>query len=147
MRSLTALTAGLLLAFNCRGQHRRSPVIHDATTFRTPAERLATGRFDLEGGSRDLHRRWHGLRLRARIRGALNVDLDWKDAQARCGGDARPDGSGLRLSFAGPGPGGKVMHLVFGGKLRSRRRRRQGTADQPDRAGGGRPHAFRHAGR
>lgn len=52
--------------------------------------------------------------LRARIGGAMKLDLDWKDAQLRCGGDARADGSGLRLSFAGPGPGGKVLHLVFG---------------------------------
>jgi hypothetical protein len=50
----------------------------------------------------------------ARIRGALNMDLSWKDAQLACSGDARPDGSGLRVSFAGPGPGGKVLRLVFG---------------------------------
>jgi hypothetical protein len=52
--------------------------------------------------------------VRARIRGALNVDLNWKDAQLECGGEARPDGSGLRVSFAGPGPAGKVLRLVFG---------------------------------
>jgi len=52
--------------------------------------------------------------VRARIRGALNVDLNWKDAQLACAGDARPDGSGLRVSFAGPGPGGRVLRLVFG---------------------------------
>ncbi|MGC1459365.1 MAG: hypothetical protein WA825_13910 [Steroidobacteraceae bacterium] len=52
--------------------------------------------------------------VRARIRGALNMDLRWKDAQLACAGDARPDGSGLRVSFAGPGPGGKVLRLVFG---------------------------------
>ncbi len=52
--------------------------------------------------------------VRARIRGALDVDVSWKDAQLECAGEARPDGSGLRMSFAGPGPGGKVMRLVFG---------------------------------
>jgi hypothetical protein len=52
--------------------------------------------------------------MRARIRGALNMDLNWKDARLTCGGEARPDGSGLRMSFAGPGPDGKVMRLVFG---------------------------------
>jgi hypothetical protein len=52
--------------------------------------------------------------VRARIRGALQLDLNWHDAQMQCGGDLRPDGSGLRVSFAGPGPGGKVMRLVFG---------------------------------
>jgi hypothetical protein len=52
--------------------------------------------------------------VRARIRGALDMDLSWKDAQLECSGEARPDGSGLRMGFAGPGPGGRVMHLVFG---------------------------------
>lgn len=52
--------------------------------------------------------------MRARIRGALNMDVDWKDAQLTCAGEARPDGRGLRMSFAGPGPDGKVMRLVFG---------------------------------
>jgi hypothetical protein len=52
--------------------------------------------------------------VRARIRGTLNLDLNWKDAQLTCGGEARPDGSGLRMSFAGPGPDGKIMRLVFG---------------------------------
>jgi hypothetical protein len=52
--------------------------------------------------------------VRARIRGALNMDVSWRDAQLACSGEARPDGSGLRVSFAGPGPGGKVMRLVFG---------------------------------
>jgi hypothetical protein len=62
--------------------------------------------------------------VRARIRGALNIDLDWKDAQLQCGGDARPDGSGLRLSFAGLGPGGKPLRMVFG--VRSAREGRAG---------------------
>jgi hypothetical protein len=52
--------------------------------------------------------------VRARIRGTLNLDLNWNDAQLTCGGEPRPDGSGLRLSFAGPGPGGKALRLVFG---------------------------------
>jgi len=52
--------------------------------------------------------------LRARIRGAVRADLNWKDAQLACEGDARPDGSGLRVSFAGPGPAGRVLRLVFG---------------------------------
>jgi hypothetical protein len=52
--------------------------------------------------------------VRARIRGTVNVDLNWKDAQLTCAGEARPDDSGLRMSFAGPGPDGKTMRLVFG---------------------------------
>lgn len=53
--------------------------------------------------------------LRARIRGALNVDINWSNAQLECDGGARPDGSGLRLSFAGPLPSsGRRLRLVFG---------------------------------
>jgi hypothetical protein len=52
--------------------------------------------------------------VRARIRGALDMDVSWKDAELECSGEARPDGSGLRVLFSGPGPGGRVMHLVFG---------------------------------
>lgn len=52
--------------------------------------------------------------VRARIRGALNMDVNWPDARLTCAGEARPDGSGLRMSFAGPGPDGRIMRLVFG---------------------------------
>jgi hypothetical protein len=52
--------------------------------------------------------------FRARIGGALTMDVNWKGAQLECSGEARPDGSGLRVSFAGPGPGGKPMRVVFG---------------------------------
>jgi hypothetical protein len=52
--------------------------------------------------------------VRARIRGAVNMDVNWKDTQLTCAGEARPDGNGLRMSFAGPGPNGKIMRLVFG---------------------------------
>src|SRR5215469_1529063 len=53
--------------------------------------------------------------LRARIRGALNLDLDWDNAQIECDGGPRPDGSGVRVSFAGPPHGdGRRVRLVFG---------------------------------
>ena len=53
--------------------------------------------------------------LRARIRGALNVDLDWRNGELECDGSDRPDGSGMRLSFAGPLPSSKQrLRLVFG---------------------------------
>lgn len=53
----------------------------------------------------------HGS-LSARIRGALDRDLDWR-ARLSCDGEARPDGSGVRLSFAAPGTGHR-LRLVFG---------------------------------
>jgi hypothetical protein len=53
--------------------------------------------------------------LRARIRGALDLDIDWGDAEIECDGGPRPDGSGVRVSFAGPPHGdGRRMRLVFG---------------------------------
>src|SRR5256885_11648386 len=53
--------------------------------------------------------------LRARIRGALNLDIDWHDPEIECEGGPRPDGSGLRVSFAGPRHAdGRRLRLVFG---------------------------------
>ena len=53
--------------------------------------------------------------LHARIRGALNLDLDWENAEIECDGGPRPDGSGVRVSFAGPPHGdGRRLRLVFG---------------------------------
>src|SRR5438874_2065264 len=40
--------------------------------------------------------------LRARIRGALNLDINWRNADIECDGGLRPDGSALRMSCAGP---------------------------------------------
>jgi hypothetical protein len=53
--------------------------------------------------------------LRAQIRGALDLEINWRDAELECAGDARPDGSGIRVIFAGPlrHDGGR-MRLVFG---------------------------------
>jgi len=53
--------------------------------------------------------------LRARIRGALNLDINWKNAELECDGSERPDGHGIRLSFAGPArSGGRRLRMVFG---------------------------------
>jgi hypothetical protein len=53
--------------------------------------------------------------LRARIRGALNLDIDWKNAELECDGGERPDGHGIRLSFAGPARSdGRRVRMVFG---------------------------------
>jgi hypothetical protein len=55
--------------------------------------------------------------LRARIRGALNLDIDWRNAELECEGAARPGGSGIRLSFAGPlRSDGRRLRMVFGVK-------------------------------
>lgn len=53
--------------------------------------------------------------LRARIRGAMNLDIDWRNAEIECEGGPRPDGSGVRVSFAGPQhPDGRRLRMVFG---------------------------------
>jgi hypothetical protein len=53
--------------------------------------------------------------LRATIRGAMNLDVNWKNAELQCEGGPRPDGSGLRVAFAGPPhPDGRRLRLVFG---------------------------------
>jgi hypothetical protein len=57
--------------------------------------------------------------LRARLRGALALDLDWKDSDMECAGGPRPPGKagshGIRVSIAGPLRGeGRRIRLVFG---------------------------------
>ena len=53
--------------------------------------------------------------LRARIRGTLNLDIDWHNAEIECEGGSRPNGSGIRVSFAGPlQSDGRRLRLVFG---------------------------------
>jgi hypothetical protein len=53
--------------------------------------------------------------LRARMRGTLDLDLDWKDAQMQCEGGPRPSGNGVRVSIGGPVRGdGRRIRMVFG---------------------------------
>jgi hypothetical protein len=49
--------------------------------------------------------------LQASLRGALEADLAWTNAQMQCDGELRPDGAGLRITIAGPlqpAPGSKT---------------------------------------
>jgi hypothetical protein len=53
--------------------------------------------------------------LRARIRGALKLDVSLQNAELECDGGPRPDGSGIRVSFAGPARSdGRRLRMVFG---------------------------------
>jgi hypothetical protein len=53
--------------------------------------------------------------LRAKFRGAIEAEPDWRGADLQCEGGARPDGSGLRVSFLGPADAkGRRVRLVFG---------------------------------
>jgi hypothetical protein len=105
MRALTAFAA--VLSVSAMLPARSAPAAPPQPVIQMPTHPAATpGRSGcLADGS--------GY-VRARIRGALDMDVSWKDAQLECSGEARPDGSGLRVIFAGPGPGGRVMRLVFG---------------------------------
>jgi hypothetical protein len=48
------------------------------------------------------------------LRGALNTDLAWADADMTCEGGARPDGRGIRISIAGPLEKERRLRLLFG---------------------------------
>jgi hypothetical protein len=53
--------------------------------------------------------------LRAQIRGALKLDIDFHDSELECEGGPRPDGKGIRVSFAGPlRTDGRRLRMVFG---------------------------------
>jgi len=49
--------------------------------------------------------------FRARIRGALDEDLDWHDADLVCEADVQP-GRGIRLAFLGPLQGGQLRIIL-----------------------------------
>jgi hypothetical protein len=53
--------------------------------------------------------------LRAQIRGSMKLDIDLHNSELECDGGARPDGSGIRVSFAGPlRSDGRRLRMVFG---------------------------------
>jgi hypothetical protein len=57
----------------------------------------------------------HDGYLRARLRGARNLDIDWRNEQLQCEGGPRPGQRGIRLAFAGPVlPDGHRVRFVFG---------------------------------
>jgi hypothetical protein len=57
----------------------------------------------------------HDGYLRARLRGANNLDINWQDGDLQCDGGPRPDQRGIRLTFAGPVlREGHRLRFVFG---------------------------------
>ena len=45
----------------------------------------------------------------------MSLDVNWHNAEMECEGGPRPDGSGVRVAFAGPRhPDGRRLRLVFG---------------------------------
>ena len=55
-----------------------------------------------------------GCFLATRLKGALEAAIDWRGDALLCEGGARPEGRGLRASFAGKGPQGEALRIVFG---------------------------------
>ncbi len=57
----------------------------------------------------------HDGYLRARLRGASDLDIRWSDAQLQCDGGRRATGKGILLTFAGrTREGGHRVRFVFG---------------------------------
>jgi hypothetical protein len=57
----------------------------------------------------------HDGYLRVRLRGAENLDIDWRDGELQCDGGPRPGQRGVRVTFAGPPlAGGQHLRFVFG---------------------------------
>lgn len=57
--------------------------------------------------------------LVATLRGAVNTNLNWHSDELQCDGSIRPDGTGLRISVAGPLPAAadgtpRRLRFVFG---------------------------------
>jgi len=52
--------------------------------------------------------------LQARLRGAIESQLDWRGDELQCEGGARPDGKGIRVSVAGPLEDSRRLRFVFG---------------------------------
>jgi hypothetical protein len=53
--------------------------------------------------------------LRAKFRGAIESEADWRGTDLQCEGGARPDANGVRVSFLGPADArGQRLRLVFG---------------------------------
>ncbi|MEO8315436.1 MAG: hypothetical protein ABI645_11640 [Pseudomonadota bacterium] len=53
--------------------------------------------------------------LEAQLRGALLADLAWKNAEMLCDGSPQPDGTGIRITIAGPLPESHAqLRFIFG---------------------------------
>jgi hypothetical protein len=75
---------------------------------------LAAGSADAPKAARGCLTSGNGY-LRATIRGAMSLDVNWHNGEMECEGGPRPDGSGVRVAFAGPRhPDGRRLRLVFG---------------------------------
>jgi hypothetical protein len=63
--------------------------------------------------ARDACQAQPGAFLRARLRGAATLDIDWHGATLHCDGGSRPDGRGMRVSFSGTDRAHRLL-FIFG---------------------------------
>lgn len=106
MKAFRALAVALVLS----GMH----AVAGAPAGTAPPAGMATVAVTRDGASDGCLSSDNGF-LRARIRGALDLDISWTNGELECDGGMRPDGSGIRLSFAGPvRADGRRLRMVFG---------------------------------
>lgn len=53
-------------------------------------------------------------RLRARLQGTIDTEIDWGKGMPQCRGGLRPGGDGVRLIYKGPVAGGGPLLVVIG---------------------------------
>jgi hypothetical protein len=53
-------------------------------------------------------------RMEASVRGALEADINWSNAQMVCDGGLRPDGRGVRITMAGPLDATRQLRFILG---------------------------------
>jgi hypothetical protein len=53
-------------------------------------------------------------RLKARLSGSINAEIDWSAPMPQCRGGLRPDGDGVRLVYKGEVPGQGSLLVVIG---------------------------------
>lgn len=103
MTRFSVLAVIVLACAACAGEHDQSANQSEIQSTQAAAGCIAGG-----GGF-----------LQAQLRGALVADLDWRNAQIKCEGGPRPDGQGLRVTFAGPlpvaeGAPPRQLRFIFG---------------------------------
>ena len=71
-------------------------------------------------------------RLRARLSGEIDAEIDWSVPTPQCLGGQRPDGEGVRLIYKGDIPGEGPLLVVIGIGPLARGRQRGHGSRQPD---------------
>jgi hypothetical protein len=115
MRAILILAVSAL-AVGCQGRQEETVAAPPAAT--APADAASPAGFAAATAALTAGCQGAGS-LHARLRGAVDADLNWRDAVMHCEGGPRPDGRGVRIALAGPlqassgGGSGKPLTLRF----------------------------------